>query len=77
MQLLLLVRALQIEPASVTNVIGTDGPNVDDQYQALQDYVRRWRWALRVSSRSAGGDKGLVNLSLLRIDALFTEWQIK
>ena len=46
-----------------------------EQYTTLQNLVRRWRWAMRVSARGAGGNKGLMNLSLLRIDALFTEWQ--
>tara|TARA_R110002060_G_scaffold19244_4_gene26246 strand:+ start:210 stop:455 length:246 start_codon:yes stop_codon:yes gene_type:complete len=57
---------------------GTD-PNSDaamtEQQVTLHGLARRWRWAMRVAARGAGGNKGLMNLSLLRVDALFTEWQ--
>jgi hypothetical protein len=39
----------------------------------LLDYITRWRWAMKVSSRGAGGRKGLMNLSLLRMDAMIIE----
>ena len=57
---------------------GTD-PNSDaamtERQVTLHGLARRWRWAMRVAARGAGGNKGLMNLSLLRVDALFTEWQ--
>lgn len=43
------------------------------EYRTLLDYVTRWRWAMKVSSRGAGGQKGLMNLSLMRMDALLAE----
>jgi hypothetical protein len=47
--------------------------NPQDDYRDLLDYITRWRWALKVASRGAGGRKGLMNLSLLRMDALIAE----
>ena len=82
MQLLFIVRIGQAATPTRNQASDlADQPSVtpssatSDQYTALQNLVRRWRWAMRVSARGAGGNKGLMNLSLLRIDALFTEWQ--
>jgi hypothetical protein len=82
MQLLFIVRIGQaVTPTRNQASDLQDQPSVtpnsttSDLYAALQNLVRRWRWAMRVSARGAGGNKGLMNLSLLRIDALFTEWQ--
>lgn len=47
--------------------------NLQDDYKTLLDYLTRWRWAMKISSRGAGGRKGLMNLSLLRLDALLSE----
>lgn len=46
------------------------------EYMELQDLTKRWRWALRLAERGAGGRKGLMSSSLRRVEALFTEWQI-
>lgn len=35
---------------------------------------RKWRWILRLVARGAAGKKNLTDISLHRIDALFTEW---
>lgn len=43
------------------------------EYIQLLDYLTRWRWAMKVASRGPGGQKGLMNLSLLRMDALLAE----
>jgi hypothetical protein len=82
MQLLFIVRIGQAATPTRSQVSDlpdqpsiTSSSTTGDQYTALQNLVRRWRWAMRVSARGAGGNKGLMNLSLLRIDALFTEWQ--
>lgn len=47
--------------------------NLQSEYRLLLDYLTRWRWAMKVASRGAGGRKGLMNLSLLRMDALLIE----
>ncbi|CAG8394451.1 unnamed protein product [Penicillium salamii] len=45
------------------------------EHTNLQSLTRRWRWALRLAERGAGGRKGLLGVSLRRIEALFREWQ--
>lgn len=46
-----------------------------NEYAELQTLTKRWRWALRLAERGAGGRRGLMGGSLRRIEALFTEWQ--
>ncbi|KAJ9157396.1 Fungal specific transcription factor domain containing protein [Pleurostoma richardsiae] len=45
-------------------------------HSELQALAKRWRWALRLAERGAGGQKGLMSASLRRTEALFREWQI-
>lgn len=47
--------------------------HLQDDYKRLLDYLTRWRWSMKIASRGAGGHKGLMNLSLLRLDALMSE----
>lgn len=47
-----------------------------DEHTEVQALTKRWRWALRLAQRGAGGRKGLMNASLRRTEALFREWQI-
>ncbi|OAA55851.1 Transcription factor [Niveomyces insectorum RCEF 264] len=69
-------------PSQTHNVHETEAPQppntasflgLQDEYKALLDHLTRWRWAMKISSRGAGGLKGLMNLSLLRLDALLSE----
>ncbi|KAH8892655.1 hypothetical protein GQ53DRAFT_746115 [Thozetella sp. PMI_491] len=36
--------------------------------------AQKWRWLLRLAARGAASKKSLIDTSLLRINALFTEW---
>ncbi|OQU94945.1 Fungal specific transcription factor domain-containing protein isoform 1 [Cladophialophora immunda] len=53
----------------------TSQMNLQTEHEELRKLTQRWRWALRLAAQGAGGRKGLMTLSLLRIDALFIEWQ--
>lgn len=50
--------------------ISTCGIEFDDDYQNLQVWIRRWRWANRVSANGAAGVKGLTNLGLMKVETL-------
>ncbi|CAG9990129.1 unnamed protein product [Clonostachys byssicola] len=56
------------QPPSVKHFLG-----LRQEHRVLLDYATRWRWALKVASSGAGGQKGLMNLSLLRLDAGLSE----
>lgn len=42
----------------------------DDEYAELQDWIRRWRWATRISANGAAGVKGLTNLGFIKVETL-------
>ncbi|KAH8695471.1 fungal-specific transcription factor domain-containing protein [Talaromyces proteolyticus] len=44
--------------------------NFEDDYKDLQVWIRRWRWANRVSANGAAGVKGLTNLGLMKVETL-------
>lgn len=44
--------------------------NFENEHKELQDWVRRWRWATRISANGAGGSKGLTNLAFIKVEAL-------
>jgi hypothetical protein len=44
--------------------------NFEDDYRDLQGWIRRWRWANRVSANGAAGVKGLTNLGLMKVETL-------
>ena len=46
------------------------GQGFEEEYGELQDYIKRWRWANRMSTSGAAGMKGLTNLGLLRVETL-------
>jgi hypothetical protein len=46
------------------------GQFFDDDYRELQVWIRRWRWANRVSAHGAAGVKGLTNLGLMKVETL-------
>ncbi|EFX05162.1 fungal specific transcription factor domain containing protein [Grosmannia clavigera kw1407] len=52
------------------------GHYLDAMHTELEVLTKRWRWALRLAQRGAGGRKGLMRVSLRRTEALFREWQI-
>ncbi|OKL62769.1 hypothetical protein UA08_01329 [Talaromyces atroroseus] len=60
------------------SVLEMDGTNVPTMTPSTQSEVgilgRKWRWILRLVARGAAGKKNLTDISLHRIDALFTEW---
>jgi hypothetical protein len=48
----------------------TNGTEFEDDYRDLQAWIRRWRWANRVSANGAAGVKGLTNLGLMKVETL-------
>lgn len=40
------------------------------EFEELQDLIKRWRWANRISANSAAGAKGLTNLGLFKVETL-------
>lgn len=52
------------------------GHYLEAMHVELEALTKRWRWALRLAQRGAGGRKGLMSVSLRRTEALFREWQI-
>lgn len=44
--------------------------NFEYEHKELKDWVRRWRWATRISANGAGGSKGLTNLAFIKVEAL-------
>jgi hypothetical protein len=48
-------------------------PGFSEQYRELLVWIKRWRWASRVSIHSAAGAKGLTNLMLLRVETFLGE----
>ncbi|CAK7221797.1 hypothetical protein SBRCBS47491_004650 [Sporothrix bragantina] len=48
-------------------------PGFEDEYRELLAWIRRWRWASRVSVHGAAGAKGLTNLMLLRVETFLGE----
>lgn len=55
------LKASEISPSSI---------NFEDEYRDLQVWIRRWRWANRVSANGAAGVKGLTNLGLMKVETL-------
>ncbi len=48
-------------------------PGFSAEYRELLTWIRRWRWASRVSVHGAAGAKGLTNLMLLRVETFLGE----
>lgn len=44
--------------------------NFDEDYNELQEWIRRWRRATRISANGAAGPKGLTNLAFIKVEAL-------
>jgi hypothetical protein len=42
----------------------------DAEHTELQDWIRRWRWATRISANGAAGVKGLINLGFIKVETL-------
>lgn len=42
----------------------------EEEYEQLKGWIRRWRWANRVSVNGAAGVKGLTNLGLMKAETL-------
>jgi hypothetical protein len=51
----------------LTSVNSTD---FCDEHHELQDWIRRWRWVVRISANGASGVKGLTNLGVLKMETL-------
>lgn len=48
-------------------------PGFEEEYRELLAWIRRWRWASRVSVHGGAGAKGLTNLMLLRVETFLGE----
>lgn len=42
----------------------------EKEHTELQDWIRRWRWATRISANGAAGVKGLTNLGFIKVETL-------
>ncbi|KAI3073601.1 transcriptional regulator family: Fungal Specific TF [Penicillium roqueforti] len=42
----------------------------EKEYAELQSWIRRWRWATRISANGAAGVKGLTNLGFIKVETL-------
>ncbi|KAJ5394827.1 uncharacterized protein N7487_009130 [Penicillium crustosum] len=42
----------------------------EKEHAELQDWIRRWRWATRISANGAAGVKGLTNLGFIKVETL-------
>lgn len=42
----------------------------DAEHSELQNWIRRWRWATRISANGAAGVKGLTNLGFIKVETL-------
>ncbi|KAJ5898376.1 hypothetical protein N7504_008664 [Penicillium tannophilum] len=42
----------------------------DAEHTELQTWIRRWRWATRISANGAAGVKGLTNLGFIKVETL-------
>ncbi|OKL59621.1 hypothetical protein UA08_05443 [Talaromyces atroroseus] len=47
----------------------------EEEYEELKTWIRRWRWANRVSANGAAGVKGLTNLGLMRVETLMKKFE--
>ncbi|ETS85864.1 hypothetical protein PFICI_03889 [Pestalotiopsis fici W106-1] len=53
----------------------SSGAQLSAVHARLQNLAQRWRWTLRLATRGAANNKGLIDSSLRRVDALLTEWR--
>jgi hypothetical protein len=69
-----MVHLLQIvtpsSPAEGQSTIERSHYTFDKEYAELQDWIRRWRWATRISANGAAGVKGLTNLGFIKVETL-------
>jgi hypothetical protein len=69
-----MVHLLQIvtpsNPAEGQSTIERSNYTFDKEYAELQDWIRRWRWATRISANGAAGVKGLTNLGFIKVETL-------
>jgi hypothetical protein len=69
-----MVHLLQIvtpsSPAEGQSIIERSNYTFDKEYAELQDWIRRWRWATRISANGAAGVKGLTNLGFIKVETL-------
>lgn len=42
----------------------------DAEIRELEQWIKRWRWANRISANGAAGVKGLTNLGLFKVETL-------
>lgn len=47
----------------------------EEEYEDLKGWIRRWRWANRVSVNGAAGVKGLTNLGLMKAETLMEKME--
>lgn len=47
----------------------------EEEYEDLKMWIRRWRWANRVSVNGAAGVKGLTNLGLMKAETLMEKME--
>jgi hypothetical protein len=66
-----------ISPPDVTRQAEMEGATFsveyitfEEEYEDLKTWIRRWRWANRVSANGAAGVKGLTNLGLMRVETM-------
>lgn len=66
----------RVSGTGITGTTGTTGVTgvSPSLYADIRMLAQKWRWLLRLAARGAAGKKNLIDISLLRIDALFTEW---